>query len=128
MSEKKKRAKLKPSKLVVSIFLIIFIFLIVFVVAQTLRGVPFANTTQGISDFFDSLSAGPGYPYARETADVEDVATLDDQLVVLSNDETYLLNTTAKETTVNNIHIQIRLLYQRQKSFWFLTEHREESN
>ncbi len=98
MGEKRKKAKLKPSKIVVSIFLIIFIFLVVFVVAQTLRGVPFANTTKGISDFFDSLSAGPGYPYAKETAGIDSVVTLDDELVVLANDKTYQLNTTAKET------------------------------
>jgi len=98
MSEKKKSANLKPSKIVVSIFLIIFIFAVVFVVAQTLRGVPMSTVTQGISDFFDSLSAGPGYPYSKDTANIESVKTLDNQLVILANDKTYLLNTTAKET------------------------------
>ena len=95
----KSKNKTKPSKIIVSVFLIIFIFIILFLIAGTMNGVSFASAAKGISDFFETMSSGDGYPYEDNVSDIDAVKTVDGKLIILTNDRTYMLDNTAKKTS-----------------------------
>lgn len=70
---------------------------IVFTAAQKLGNVTVNTMTDSVKTYFKSMGAGDGYPYELSADSVKDINIYDSNLLVLFNNKTTLLNSTAKE-------------------------------
>lgn len=100
-SRMKKKSGKKGFTALMIIAAIIIILLIVFTAAQKLGNVTVVSMVSDVKAYFMSLGAGDGYPYSVDADEVKGMCTNNKNVILLLNDKTTSLTTTAKEIMSN---------------------------
>lgn len=98
--EKEEKTKSKSlDKIVKSVIVIIAILILLFFAADKFGNITFSS----VGDYFRGIASGAkrggGYPYYFENTNAQDVKKINNELLVLTNNETYVLDSTARKNS-----------------------------
>lgn len=97
-STKKINLSVKKISLFSKILLVAAVtLLIVFIAAQKLGNMTISTMTTDVKAYFMSIGAGEGYPYTLPSDTVESMEMLNSKIMLLQNDKTMMLTSSAKE-------------------------------
>lgn len=105
MDGKRKKVKIRLSKkgkvFFYTLLVAVVILLIAITAAQKLGNVTVGNMFANLRAYVMSMGSGDGYPYSIDSDTIEDICAYNSNLVVLTDNKTELLTSTAKEIAQN---------------------------
>lgn len=87
----------KVKKILTAVLAVAVVILIVMTAAQKLGNMTISTFTSDVKTYFMSLGSGDGYPYEISSASVKNITINKSNLILLLNDKTMALTSSAKE-------------------------------
>lgn len=97
MDVKKIKLTKQAKAILCAVFAVVLVLLIVFTAAQKLGNVTVNTMTESVKSYFMGMGSGEGYPYEIDADSVRNISADNSNLMILLNDKTAMLNSTAKE-------------------------------